>query len=410
MYFASTTISRVAAEFAVVSVLLLAAAQPAQTQTETVLYSFCPGGIACTDGATPRAGLIMDKEGNLYGTTWWGGSNYYYGTVFKLTPSGTETVVYSFCSQGGCADGYNPSADLILDKEGNLYGTTEVGGPSSGGTVFKLAPSGTETVLYGFGSQSEEFYYPYAGLITDEMGNLYGTTSEGGASTNCLNGCGTVFKLTPSGTETVLHSFGNQSGDGYYPIGGLIMDKLGNLYGTTSVGGAFGGGTVFEVTSTGQEIVLHSFGSQSGDGAYPYAGLIMDKLGNLYGTTVNGGAKNYGTVVELSPTGTETVLYSFTGGDKNGKHPYAGLIMDKKGNLYGASLDGHGHTRGAVFELSPKKKARAWTFTSLHAFDSRSGDGDAAIGTLVLDKEGNLYGTTAYGGAYGYGTVFKVAP
>jgi uncharacterized repeat protein (TIGR03803 family) len=238
----------------------------------------------------------------------------------------------------------------------------------------------------------------------DKLGNLYGTTTEGGAY-----GEGIVFKITPSGTETVLYGFGSQSGDGSEPVAGLVIDRKGNLYGTTVFGGANGLGTVFKVTPSGSETVLYSFGSQSGDGADPEAGLLMDKQGNFYGTTYSGGAYNYGTVYKLSASGTESVLYSFTGKFKrrktDGANPYADLIMDKEGNLYGATEDGPLPDLGAVFQLTPYGRLNI-----LHDFIDGTGDGLYVYGGLVMDKQGNLYGTTTWGGAFGRGIVFRVTP
>jgi len=273
-----------------------------------VLYSFC-AQTNCADGSEPLAGLIMDKWENLYGTTALGGANGR-GTVFQLTPGGTETVLYSFCAQTNCADGANPGAALIMDEAGNLYGTTPVGGANDRGTVFELTPSGRETVLYSFCAQHgcADGSTPLAALIMDKWENLYGTTDVGGA-----NDQGTVFELTHRGTETVLYSFCAQTNcaDGARTRASLIMDKRGNLYGTTLIGGRNnntfrdGGGTVFELTPGGRETVLYSFCAQTNcaDGALPQAGLIMDKAGNLYGTTVQGGANNFlgGVVFQLTP-------------------------------------------------------------------------------------------------------------
>src|SRR5208282_2343682 len=211
----------------------------------------------------------------------------------------TEKVLYSFGSQS--LDGQDPVAGLVFGKKGNLYGTTEGGGFYDAGTVFEIATTGkeagTEKVLYNFGSHLGEGSYPHAGLIFDKEGNLYGTTWQGGAY-----GLGTVFEITSAGTEEVLHSFGGQSGDGADPSwAGLVFDKKGNLYGVTGDGGAYDEGTVFEVTPAGIETVLYSFGSQAGDGAGPAAGLIIDKEGNLYGTTSDGGAYGIGTVFEVTP-------------------------------------------------------------------------------------------------------------
>jgi len=286
---------------------------------ETVLYSFCSvGGDHCTDGQIPTTGLVQDTAGNLYGTSGGGGSGtgdngYGGGTVFKLDSTGHETVLYSFCSEGGakCTDGNYPHAGLILDAAGNLYGTTWEGGANSqyGGTVFKVDNTGHETMLYSFcaegGSKCTDGAQPSAGLLRDAAGNLYGTTEFGGANNN-----GTVFKLDGTGHETVLYSFcsvgGTNCKDGSRPVAGLIQDTAGNLYGTTEYGGAnsVNGGTAFKVDNTGRETVLYSFcaegGSKCTDGEEPVAGLIQDAAGNLYGTTWEGGTNGDGTVFKLA--------------------------------------------------------------------------------------------------------------
>ncbi len=402
--------------------LLIAAAQPAQAQTETVLYSF---GSQSGDGLLPQASLIMDKKGNLYGTTVVGGTgnspacNYPYvggcGTAFKLVPPGkkrsawTETVLYSFGSQYEY-DVY-PVAGLIMDAEGNLYGTTTGGAGADGaqGTVFKLTPNGTETVLHAFTGEPDDGSGPMAQLIMDAQGNFYGTTNGGNQGGR---GNGTVFKLTPSGTETVLYSLGSQSGDGWNPWAGVIMDKKGNLYGTTYAAGVNNYGTAFELTPAGTETVLHSFPSQPGDGVYVKAGLVRDNKGNLYGTTWIGGAYGGGTVFKLSRSKkgawTETVLYSFCSQPNctDGNGPYAGLIMDKEGNLYGTANGGGAYPYwGTVFELTSQGVEKV-----LYSFGAYSGDGSGPSAGLIMDKKGNLYGTTEWGGANGYGTVFKIAP
>jgi uncharacterized repeat protein (TIGR03803 family) len=391
--------------------LLLVSARPAQAQTETVLYSF---GSQAGDGEFPVAGLILDKKGNLYGTTIVGGA-YGEGTVFELTAAGTEKVLYSFGSHSG--DAHQPDAGLTSDKKGNLYGTTQFGGdfecnaPNGCGAVFELTAKGTEKVLYSFGSQSGDGTIPAAGLTFDKEGNLYGTTSTGGDF-----GDGTVFELTLAGTEKVLYSFGSQAGDGAWPQGGLIFDKKGNLYGTTAGGGAYGDGTVFELTAAGAEKILYSFGSYAGDGLYPYAGLIFDKKGNLYGTTFNGGdlecvPYGCGAVFELTKKGKENVLYSFGGSSGDGNNPWASLTFDKEGNLYGTTYDGGDfecdalYGCGTVFELTA-----AGTEKVLYTFGSQSGDGAYPAAGMTFDKKGNLYGTTSGGGAYDEGTVFKLTP
>jgi len=262
-------------------------------KTERILHSFSQS----SDGYAPfYASLAIDAKGNLYGTTGAGGTNFV-GTAFKVRPTGAESLLYSFCSQGNCTDGLSPDAGLI-DKKGNFYGTTAGGGANASGTVFELTSTGTETVLYSFNS-AVEGYTPLAGLIMDKQGNLYGTTNVGGT-----HGFGTVFEVNPStGTETVLYNFGSQTGDGQNPqYCGLVMDARGNLYGTTTYGGAHGFGTVFRLKpSTGTETVLYSFGSQTGDGHFPWAGLVIDSMGNLYGTTEAGGANSFGAVFKVTP-------------------------------------------------------------------------------------------------------------
>jgi len=340
---------------ALACVMALLAVQPAQAQTykEKVLYSFCSQSN-CTDGANPDAGVIQDAKGNLYGTTQNRGdsdSNCDYGggcgVVFKLSKAGKETVLYTFT---GPPDGSEPVAGVIQDAKGNLYGTTDYGGASGNyGTVFEVSKTGKETVLYSFPG-GVYGAYP-SGVIQDSKGNLYGTTYVDGAYY-----AGTVFKLSKAGKETVLYNFCAQSGcaDGEQPWAGVIRDAQGNFYGTTTNGGASGAGTVFKLSKTSKETVLYSFTGGSG-GATPYAGLILDAKGNLYGTTYNGGASGVGTVFKLSKTGKETVLYSFTGGT-DGASPYAGLILDAKGNLYGTTFYGGAYGAGTVFKLSKTGK------------------------------------------------------
>jgi len=301
--------------------------------TETVLYTFTGG----TDGAVPFAGLIRGAKGNLYGTTSSGGGGILpAGTVFKLDNTGQMTVLHSFCSAANCADGNTPYAGVIRHA-GSLYGTTVGGGVSSSGVVFKLDPAGNETALYTFcpNGNCTDGMSPNA-VIRDKESNLYGTTTFGGGVSNS----GVVFKLDPTGTETVLHSFAGGA-DGANPFGSLIQDEAGNLYGTTSVGGPSGQGTVFEVDPSGNETVLYSFTGGT-DGGFPEAGLVRDEKGNLYGTTFFGGLASppcysfCGVVFKVDTTGVETVLYSFTGG-ADGLNPAAGLMLGKAGDLYGTT-------------------------------------------------------------------------
>jgi uncharacterized repeat protein (TIGR03803 family) len=273
------------------------------------------------------------KKGNLYGTTGGGGANGQ-GTIFRLSTDGTETTLYSF------AAGDQTLGGVTRDKAGNFYGTTFQGGANGYGSVFKLAPNGTETMLYSFTNGSDG-RWPYAGVILDEAGNLYGTTYEGGTGSY-----GTVFKLAPDGTETVLHAFSGT--DGGFPGAVLTLDAAGNLYGTTQGGGTSGNGAVFKLTPNGTETVLYSFTGEN-DGANPYSSpLLIDGKGNLYGTTCCGGAGGNGTVFEVAPDGNESVLHAFSGSD--GGFPVAGLIKDH-GYFYGTTQSGGANGSGIVFRL-----------------------------------------------------------
>ena len=367
----------------------------ARAQTETVLHSFTGN----SDGLFPLGGVVFDAQGNLYGTTYEGGDYYSAcnpgrcGTVFKVTPSGTETVLYGFAGGG---DGAFPSGGLVLDKSGNLYGTTWEGGAYNVGTVFRVTPSGTETVLYSFTGEPDA-PLPSAGLVLDKKGNLYGTTTKGGA----YNG-GTVFRVTLSGEESVLHSFGAGT-DGAFPSGGLVRDKTDNLYGATGRGGANDLGIVFKVVPSGEETVLYSFAGQP-DGAHPDAGLVFDKKGNLYGTTIEGGTYKGGAVFKVTPWGKERVLYSFGAAVSDGTHPQAGLVFDTKGNLYGTTVNGGTSNLGTAFKVSPSGAERV-----LHSFGAYP-DGVFPEAELVFDAKGTLYGTSEQGGANGGGTVFKLVP
>jgi uncharacterized repeat protein (TIGR03803 family) len=334
---------------------------------EIILYSFC-AQTNCADGADPDAGLVFDKKGNLYGTTFYGGAYGDDGVVFKLTPEGKETVLHSFCAQTGCTDGEFPDGRLVFDPEGNLYGTTYYGGVPQGncsggcGVVFKITPEGAYSVLYTFCSQSDcaDGDLPMAGVVLDQEGNLYGTTVDGGNSSYCVFGCGVVFKLTPKGKYSVLYSFCAQTNctDGGQAPVGLTFDQKGNLYGTAAIGGAHGQGVVFRLTPEGEESVLYSFCAETNciDGAYPPAGVIFDQKGNLYGTTALGGApRNSGVVFKLTPEGKETVLYSFCWQENctDGSEPFAGVVLDPKGNLYGTTSEGGAYNRGVVFKVTP---------------------------------------------------------
>jgi len=340
----------------------------------TTLYSFCPQS-GCTDGRQPLVGLVQGTDGNFYGTMETGGANdscsgQGCGTVFKITPSGTLTTLYDFCSQSGCTDGATPQAALIQATNGDLYGSAVGGGAYGYGTVFRITSSGTLTTLYSFCAQSgcPDGQFPYGALVQATNGDFYGTTLMGGGNDNCGTegtGCGTVFKITPSGTLTTLYRFCAQSGcpDGRSPNGGLVQATNGDLYGTTYEGGTncvqatpLGCGTVFKITPSGTLTTLYMFCPQSdcSDGADPVAGLIQATDGNLYGTTLLFGSIGQGTVFKITPSGTLSTVYNFClqSDCSDGASPGAALVQGTDGTFYGTTYHGGGYGEGAVFSLS----------------------------------------------------------
>lgn len=392
-----------------------AATGDARAATLRVLYRF-PGG---SGGETPFGRLALDADGNLYGTTVFGGGNPCShgacGIVFKIAHHGPESIVYAFKGQ---RDGGTPYSGVIVDKAGNLYGTTSEGGSKncSGygcGTVYRISPGGRESVLYAFQGGADGAT-PGGDLIEDEAGNLYGTTILGGTSGRCGNlGCGTVFKLSPDGEKTTLYSL--PGGDSSYPHGTLLRDGSGNLYGTAAGAPT---GTVFKVSPDGEGVTLHTFGG-AGDGASPHAGLVSDQTGALFGTTAAGGlltrcrGEGCGTVFRLDPDGAETILHAFRG-TKDGSNAVGGVVMDKAGNLYGATSSGtsafncHRGICGTIYKVAPDG-----THTVLYTFKGRE-DGSDPIDTLIFDKnQKHLYGTASSGGGCHdfvckKGTVFEL--
>jgi len=387
--------ARAALALVVVLVLGLVTIQSVQAQTFKVLYNF----TGSADGGSPYGSLVRDTVGNLYGTTEAGGAAGA-GTVFKVNKGGTYTVLYRF--KGG-PDGANPYVGVIRDAAGNLYGTTANGGASGLGTVFKLTKTGKEKVLYSFAGGSDGCY-PYGGLLRDAAGNLYGTTEVCGAS-----GVGTVFKLTNTGKETVLHSFAGGSSDGEFPsFTSLLMDTSGNLYGVAEQGGTDNLGVVYKLSKSGKLKVLYSFAGGTSDGCDVFGTPFMDAEGNLYGTANACGSAHVGIVWKVSQKGKETVLHNFTAGSSDGAEPIAGVIMDANGNLYGDTYQGGSANLGTVYKLNKTGKV-----TLLHTFTGP--DGDYPYSGVIRDSAGNLYGTTLHGGSgqqcqNGCGTVWKLQP
>jgi uncharacterized repeat protein (TIGR03803 family) len=324
------------------------------------LYSFCSPN-SCASGEIPLAGLLLARDGNSYGTSWYGGSSGFpcsqgCGTIYKIA-KGTVTTLYNFCTQTNCADGGNPYAALIEGSDGNFYGTTSVYGPFSGGTVFKITPGGQLTTIYTFCQQQFgclDGEYPNAGVIQSSDGNLYGTTYYGGA-----NGWGTVFKVTPKGALTVLHSFAGTPAEGGYPSAGLVQGADGNFYGTTLHGAANtcfeGCGSVFKITPSGEFTTLHTFAGP--EGSLPGGGLIQATDADFYGTTTGGGDNNAGTIFRISPTGRLETLYSFCAQSNctDGATPWGALLQATNGTFYGTTYGGGNSSCqdcGTVFSMS----------------------------------------------------------
>ena len=413
-----------------------------RAQTLTTLYSFC-GQSNCIDGRTPFAGVVQGTDGNFYGTTSSGG-NQNAGTIFQVTPGGSHTVLYNFCAQPNCTDGDGPYGGLVQATDGNFYGTTGAGGAHRLGTVFKIAASGRLTTIYSFcssGPPCSDGQVPESTLVQGTDGNFYGTTLYGGSNSSCMYSgdafsCGTVFKITPSGTLTTLHSFNSVDGFSGYTDGsgqGLVQGSDGNFYGTSPLGGSNQGcgngtgggcGTVFKITPGGTFTLLYNFCSQPNctDGFYPLTTLVQGTDGNLYGTTAFGGSGSScgispggcGTVFKITPTGTLTTLYSFCpGGDPcpDGAFPN-GLVQATDGNFYGTS-NGGGPVGfyGTLFQITPRG-----TLTTLYSFCSEPNcaDGGYPLGGLIQATDGNFYGTNSGFGVNcpengQCGTVFRLS-
>lgn len=384
--------------------MLLFSGTTARAQTFTTLYNFTGG----PDGGGPHAGVIQDAAGNLYGNTFYGGDRKCAaggcGVVFKMNSAGKETVVHTF---SGRDDAWQPSIPLVRSKAGDLYGTAENG---AYGAIFKIDTAGNEMLLYSFNDGSGGCS-PLQGLVWGESNTLVGTTEECGSSNY-----GTIFRVDSAGNLTVLHSFAGYPTDAGSPFyGHLTPDKLGNLYGVTVYGGSSkectpeGCGALYKLSRNGTLTVLHSFAGGTSDGCYPMGSVVQDKAGNLYGTTNQCGSQSGGIIWKVSKKGKEAVLHNFAGSPSDGVYPLAGVTRDSRGNLYGVTYDGGSGNNcgigvgcGTLYRLSATGR-----FTLLHSFDLN--DGAYPLGEVLRTKRA-LFGTTKYGGKHYSGTVWKYTP
>jgi len=387
----------------IVWVVMAGWAFDAGAQTETNLHSFVGPP---SDGDLPSASLIQGSDGNFYGTTYEGGTQNS-GTVFRISPGGSYTSLYSFV--GSPTDGANPW-ELVQASDGNFYGTTFAGGTVNSGTVFRISPGGSYSNLYSFGSHTNDGLVVHFGLVQGGDGNLYGTTEKGGTA-----GLGTVYRISTSGTYTSLYSFVGPPADGANPLCVLVQGSDSNFYGTTVFGGTstncgvgVGCGTVFRFSPSGGETNLFSFAVSLTGGATPFSGLARGSDGNFYGTTYTGGtnitcATGCGTVYRISPSGSYSNLHSFVGFPTDGVQLFAAPVLGSDGNFYGTTFTGGTVNSGTVFRISP-----SGSYSNLYSFGSVPNDGENPFAGLVQGSDGNFYGTAERGGTNNFGTIFKL--
>ncbi len=376
-----------------IGAVLAGRSDTASGTTLMTIYQF-----SCPDGVSPVAGLVQSSDGNFYGTTQ-GGGTYSQGTVYRISSTGNLTNLYSFTGGG---DGAYPQAGLVQGNDGNFYGTTHSGGTYGVGTVFRITAGGSLSNLWSF-TGGTDGANPQAKLVQGSDGNFYGATYSGGPSTNCPGGCGTLFKISSAGSLTTLYSFtGISDGWGGAPV---VQGSDGNFYGTTQVGGTYSNGAIFRVSSTGSFTNLYSFTGGS-DGAAPFAGLVQGSDGNFYGTTFTGGQTNCppfgcGTVFKISQSGSLTTLWSFDGGT-DGANPAAALLQGSDGNFYGTTQSGGANGQGTVYQIGSTV-----SLTNLYSF-AGGANGAGPVTGLVQGSDGNFYWTMYNGGTNYLGTVFKL--
>ncbi len=375
--------------FLILALMMAAIVRPAAAQTFTVLHEFQG---APNDGSGPRGGLLRDGTGNFFGTTFGGGGDSE-GTIYKLTPNGQESVLFTF----NTSDGSFPASGLVRDKAGNLYGTADEG-PGGAGVLFRLAKDGTEVTFHAFqGGQNSEAAVPSGGVIMDAAGNFYGATLLGGL------GFGTIYRVDPAGNLKVLYNFQGKA-DGASPQGPLVRDAAGNIFGAAAEKGAHNAGTIFKLAPDGTLTELHSF-TGARDGKTPQGGLLLDSAGNLFGSAFGGGDTGNGTIFQVSKNGGFRRLHSFSGA-VDGTNPNGALIRDSDGNIFGAAQLGGTFSLGTVFKLTP-----AGQLIVLHNFTGDE-DGATPFSGLLRDAAGNLFGTAEQNFLIDQrgGTVFKITP
>ncbi len=395
--------------------LMFASTATHHASAQSVVFDFTGA-----DGSSPQGGVIFDRTGNIYGTTLEGGTDTN-GTVFELSNDGggawSEQILHSF--NVASPDGNDPaSSSLTLTPSGTLYGTTEFGGARLSGVAYLLVHSGTswvQKIIHTFDHSNGDGFNPVGTMLLDASGNLYGATTSGGA-----DGYGTVFEIVVAKnglwTEKILYSFKNDGHDGNSPFCDLIFDQFGNIFGTTALGGAYGGGTVFELLPKSgggwTEKILYSFHKKP-DGDAPNGGVVLDSAGNLYGTTYRGGVNNFGTAFRLTPRSSggwqKSTLYSFTSSDVGISGPANSLALDTAGNLYGTILDGGANGVGSIFKLTATSGGM-WTESTFYSFEDGTGGPAFPSSGLMLGPDGKFYGASAGGGSVGLGTVYSIAP
>ncbi len=393
----------------ILCVLLVCAAGRVSAQTFSVVANL--GAVAPPGGGGNLVWtLVQGFDGNFYGTTEAGGATCANnpfatcGTVFKVTPTGTLSVVHEFC-QDPCTDGGAPYSGLTLSPSGNFYGTTSQDLVNHGGTVYEMTPLGTVTTLHSFNGSNGEGT-PY-GPVIQAYGAFYGATGLGGSA-----GDGTIYKVVPSGTLTALHTFSGSDGEEIGLAGeGLLQAPNGDFYGVTPYGTQNSNvcGTIFKMSPTGALTTLFGFNSNSLQGCGPFGVLAAGPNGDLYGTTVGGGAPNDGVIYKIAPDGSFTLLYTFCSQSfcTDGSLPNAGMILGTDGNFYGTTIYGGANNQGTIFQMTP-----AGVYKTLYSFCSQGGcaDGASSYSALIQAPDGNFYGTTSDGaGGQNGGTVFKLS-